>query len=341
LPEQEDTVAELLKKEGYATAHFGKWHLGTASPGEHGFDYHDGSTGNDGPGTLKDPNPKDVFGITQRAIDFLSGQVQSKKPFYLQLSHYAVHGPTEALQSSIRKFEKLPPGKRHSTVDYAAMTFDLDTAVGTLLEKIDELGISENTYVVLMSDNGAPGNRRIQSNTPLAAGKGTLYEGGIRVPLMVRGPGIKPNTYCAESVTGCDLLPTFCELAGAKVGQIEGASLLPLLHGRPGKFQRAEESLLFHFPHYGQNPLQKPHSAIILKNYKLLKHYDSDTVELFDLEADIGETDDLSKQMPEKAKEMEKLMNKRLEGVDAQMPTKNPDYDPSAESSTSRRGKKR
>ncbi|MCF7848372.1 MAG: sulfatase-like hydrolase/transferase [Kiritimatiellales bacterium] len=347
LPEKEDTVAELLKKEGYATAHFGKWHLGNVSPGEHGFDYHDGTTANDGPGAYKDPNPKDMFGITERAIDFLSGQVQAGKPFYLQLSHYAVHMPNEALQKTIEKFNKLPTGKRHINPEYAAMTYDLDTAIGILLKKIEELGIADSTYVVLMSDNGAPGNPRRPENVPLAGGKGSLYEGGIRVPLIVCGPDIKPNTFCRESVTGCDLFPTFCEWAGVPayakatadkpgIGKIEGTSLVPLLTGE-GKFQRLENTLLFHYPHYGQGPAQKPQSAIIVGNYKLLRDLETGTAQLFDLDKDISEANDLSKRMPEKAQEMEKLMDARLKAVGAQLPTKNPDYDPSADSGTRQR----
>jgi len=332
LPKEEQTIAELLKKVGYATAHFGKWHLGRVSPGEHGFDYHDGATENRGPAKCKDPNPKDIFGITKRAIDFMIGQVNIGKPFYLQLSHYAVHEPIEALHTTIEKFRKLSPGIRHTDPEYAAMTFDLDTAIGSLLEKIDALGIADTTYVVFMSDNGAPSGRRISSishNFPLAKGKGTLYEGGIRVPLIVRGPGIKAGTFCSENVTGCDLLPTFCELAGVKTGKIEGTSLVPLLHGYPEKFQRREKSLIFHYPHYNQG-LQKPCSAIILKNFKLIKNYDSDTVELFDLDADISETRNLSKEMPEKAAELEEMLEIRLRKINAQIPRPNPNYDPNA-----------
>ena len=130
-------------------------------------------------------------------------------------------------------------------------------------------------------------------------------------------------------MTGCDLLPTFCELAGVTTGNIEGTSLVPLLRGRPEGFQRLEESLVFHYPHYSETR-QKPHSAIILNDLKLLKHYDSDTIELFDLEADIGETNDLSKRMPERAAQLEEMLADRLRQINAQVPTSNPDYDPDA-----------
>ncbi len=339
LPESETTIAEVLKKQGYSTAHLGKWHLGHGNPGEHGFDVHDGSTGNESGGT--ESNPKDIFGITERTCTFMEQQAKVGNPFYLQLSHYAVHSPTEALDASKSTFSKVQKGDRHSDVDYAAMTFDLDASIGTLLAKLDELKLTDNTYVVFMSDNGAGGNPRNPQNLPLNGGKGSLYEGGIRIPLIVRGPGIEPDSACTESVTGCDLFPTFCEWAEvSEIGKVDGTSIAPLLSGKPENFHRLEKSLLFHYPHYGQGPAQKPQSAIIQGNYKLLKDLETGTVMLFDLDQDIGEANDLAKKMPEKAQEMEKLLDSRLKQVDAQMPTKNPDYDSNADSDTRRRGRR-
>jgi len=331
-PASETTIAEALQKKGYATAHFGKWHLGNVSPSKHGFDVNDGPTGNDPSGYDVATDPKDVFGITDRAIEFMTKQVKFGTPFYLQVSHYAVHILVEALAVSKEKFSKLRKGTRHTDIEYAAMTWDLDTAVGTLLDQIDQLGLADNTYVVLMSDNGGPGNPRQSQNLPLAGGKGTLYEGGIRVPLIIRGPGIQANTFCTENVTGCDLFPTFSEWAGIPVaGKIEGESLVPLLTGSK-TFHRSENALLFHYPHYGQGPQQKPQSALILKNYKIVKDLETGAVQLFDLENDLSEKNDLARQMPEKAREMEALLEKRLKQVGAQMPTENPDYDSAAQS---------
>jgi len=340
LPTSETTIAEVLKKQGYSTAHLGKWHLGRGNPGEHGFDVHDGSTGNEVP---DDKNgPKDIFGITERACAFMEQQARQGRPFYLQLSHYAVHVPVEALDASKEKFSKAQQGDRHSDIDYAAMTFDLDASIAILLDKLDELKLADNTYVVFMSDNGAGGNPRSPQNLPLAGGKGSFYEGGIRVPLIVRGPGIEPDSACSESVTGCDLFPTFCEWAGVPDhGMIEGTSLIPLLTGEPESFQRTENSLLFHYPHYGQGPIQKPQSALIAENYKLLKDLESGTVQLFNLENDLSEKNDLSATMPEKTEKLESLLNKRLAQAEAQMPTTNPDYDPDAVSGTRRRQKRK
>lgn len=331
LPSSEDTIGELLRRKGYATAHLGKWHLGRGNPGQHGFDVHDGSTSNNGPGDYEDPNPKDIFELTHRAAVFMEKQAKTGKPFYLQLSHYAVHLPVQALKASEARFGNIQKGERHSSVEYAAMTWDLDTSIGMLLEKIDELKLTDNTYVVFMSDNGAPGNPRVSQNLPLAGGKGTLYEGGIRVPLIVRGPGISAGTFCREAVTGCDLLPTFCEWADAPPPEeIEGTSIAPLLKGMPQSFKRSDSALLFHFPHYGKGPNQKPQSAIIVGNYKLLKHWDDGTLELFNLDTDLSEEADLSHQMPEKTDQLNKLLESRLEAVKAQVPTENPNYRKSA-----------
>ncbi|MDF1816769.1 MAG: sulfatase [Verrucomicrobiales bacterium] len=328
LPETETTIADRLKKQGYATAHFGKWHLGRSNPGQHGFDSHDGSTGNDGGDNTGEGNPKDVFGITSRGLEFMEQQARARIPFYLQLSHYAVHEPVAASASSIKKFGELSVGRRHDDVGFAAMTFDFDTSVGQVVEKLRELRLEDSTYLVFMSDNGATGNPRRPNNAPLAFGKGTLYEGGIRVPLMIRGPGIKGEIYCDEKVTGCDLLPTFCEWAGTAAGDIEGSSLVPLLTGSPSAFTRPKEGLLFHNPHYGAGPIQKPQTAILVKNYKLLRDLETGTDQLFDLESDISESTDLAQKMPEIAARLAGILNERLEQVGANMPTPNPDYDP-------------
>ncbi|MGE4489164.1 MAG: sulfatase-like hydrolase/transferase, partial [Kiritimatiellales bacterium] len=239
-------------------------------------------------------------------------------------------------------------GERHRDVTMAAMTWDLDTSIGTLLAEIDKLGLADNTYVVLMSDNGGMSTPRESQNLPLSGGKGNLYEGGIRVPLIIRGPGIKSGTFCSENVTGCDLFPTFCQLAcfpdfgpersergTANAGQrpegeakIEGVSLVPLLTGQ-GTFQRLEDSLLFHFPNYGPGPGQGPQSALIVGNWKLIRNYETGTVQLFDLKTDLSEQHNLARETPEKTQELEKRLDRRLKAVDAQMPYANPDYDPS------------
>lgn len=332
LPESETTVAEVLREHGYATAHFGKWHLSGGGPGRHGFDRHDGETGNNVGGEYDDPNPKDIFGITDRAVAFMQGQVAQGKPFYLQLSHYAVHSPQKALAATIAEYAERPSGERHNSVVYAAMTRDLDTGVGTVLDCIERLGITENTYVIFMSDNGATGGpRRRTENLPLAGGKATFWEGGVRVPLIIRGPGVAAGSSCHARVVGFDLLPTCCDLAGVAgtPDDVEGGSLKTLLaNGGEGAVERPRADLVFHFPHYAKGPEQSPQSAIYRGEYKLLRIYETNTNHLFKLSEDLGEQRDLADSMPEKVEEMEKALFAYLREVKAQMPVENPNYDP-------------
>jgi len=322
------TIGTLLKAEGYATALPGKWHIGrNEHAGMYGFDLHDGATANDCKGT--DADPKEIFSLTERGIRFMEEHVKNGKPFYLQLSHYAVHFPIQSRPESIRSFETRSPGKIHAAANYAGMTWDLDASLGQIFQAVEKLNISENTYIVFMSDNGAQGNRRRPNNTPLFAGKGTLYEGGIRVPLMVCGPGIKSG-YCAEPVSGTDLYATFAKWAGASADSAESKDLTPLLTGNDDAFKRTKD-LLFHYPHYGQGMFQKPQTALIAGHWKLLKDWESDTVQLFNLSEDLGEQNDRSKSNPEKLNEMVSLMDQRLKETDAQLPAENPDYDPDTE----------
>lgn len=338
LPTQETTLAEILKKGGYATAHLGKWHLGNTSPGKHGFDVHDSTTGNEPPSNDPKTNPKDIFGITERAAAFMSAQAESKTPFYLQLSHYAVHIPVEARESTKEMFNDLPSGKRHKDVANAAMTHDLDTSIGILLAKVEELGLSQNTYVIFMSDNGAGGNRRKPTNAPLSSGKGTLFEGGIRVPLIVTGPSIAAQSNSEVNVSGCDILPTIAQLAGLEApDHLAGASISKVLTGESPTIERKNSPFLFHYPHYGKGPLQKPQSALIEGNYKILKDLETGKLQLFDLSKDISESKDLSKKLPEKLKELEQKLNQALTDADAQMPTINASYDPSATNQNQRK----
>ncbi|MDP6355770.1 MAG: sulfatase-like hydrolase/transferase [Planctomycetota bacterium] len=336
LPTAETTIAEVLRQRNYATAHFGKWHLSGGGPGQHGFDRHDGETGNQGPGAYTDPNPKDTFGVTSRAMSFMEEQVAAGKPFYVQLSHYALHQPTQALRSTEKEFADVPAGRNHRDVAYAAMTKDLDTSVGMVLKKIQSLDIAKNTYVVFMSDNGAG---RGQANAPLAGGKASLKEGGIRVPLIVRGPGVPAGSSCHESVIGYDLFPTICELAGRRSSgpsELEGTSIVPLLHGKAA-FERDREELIFHFPHYGKGPRQVPQSAIRMGNFKLLRNYETDDDQLFDLANDMGERTDLALKMPDKKKDFSARLDAYLARIKAQLPTVNPNYDPTKETNKRRR----
>jgi arylsulfatase A-like enzyme len=179
-----------------------------------------------------------------------------------------------------------------------------------------------------MSDNGGGGKMNRRSDRVLAGGKGSLFEGGIRVPLIVRGPGVKPGSFCRVSVTGCDLLPTFCELAGVtKLPEdVDGTSLVPLLTGRTEAFKRQRDELLFHYPHYGRGPTQKPVSALLAGSLKLILWHETGATKLFDLSRDLAERNDLSARMPEKASELKSRLEKYLKDVGAQMTRPNPNY---------------
>ena len=319
----ETTIAKMLKQAGYATAHYGKWHLGGGGPGNHGYDVHDGNTGNRDAAPFIDPNPVDIFGMSRRANAFMEENTEAGKPFFIQLSYYALHYPQNALASTRQAYENRPKGRVHRDVNRAAITEDLDTGVGMIMDQIEKLGIGGHTYLVYMSDNGAGGNRGV-----LRGGKGSLWEGGIRVPLIIQGPGIEPNTLCHERVVGFDLFPTLCELGGVSQplpAGIEGGSITSLLFGGKGAVERPYGELVFHFPHY--QSADGPHSAIVQGDHKLIKFYETDDVRLYDLVNDIGEQNDLSKDMGKKAMHLRERLEQYLDSVDAQMPVPNPNYE--------------
>ncbi len=228
LPASEITIGDLLKKAGYATAHYGKWHIAGGGPGANGYDEHDGDTGNENAFQFTDPNPVDIFGMAARAEKFMEKSQQAGKPFFIQMSWNALHASENALKATLAKYQEKMPGEQGKRVSTAAITEDLDTGVGRVMASIDRLGLSGSTYVIYMSDNGASGGKRT-----LNGGKGGVWEGGIRVPLIIRGPGVKPNSWCHVPVVGYDLFPTFCEWAGISAASlprgIEGGSIVDLL----------------------------------------------------------------------------------------------------------------
>lgn len=334
LSQSENTIAEVLRDSGYRTAHFGKWHLHGDGPGNHGFDFHDGDTRNDGPGLYDDPNPKDIFGITERGINFIKKQVINGVPFYLQLSHFALHTPTKFQTESRNEVDSYERGNYHYDADYAAMIKDFDKAVGMTINEIETLGIMENTYIIFMSDNGAGKGPRSKENYPLSGTKGQLYEGGIRVPLIINGPGIEPNSFCHTNVIGYDLFPTFCELAGVGnkelLENVEGISLVPLLRNevKDDIFKRDNGEIIFHYPHYGKGPKQVPHSAIIAGNMKLIYFYETKESLLFDLSEDISESINIATEKKDLAEKLKHRLFQYLKKIRAQLPSDNPAYDP-------------
>jgi len=321
----ETTFAELLQKAGYATAHYGKWHISGGGPEKHGYDESDGDTGNENAYKFHDPNPVDIFGMTDRAAAFMQKNAKAKKPFFIQLSWNALHAAENANKATLAKYEKLMAGDNTKAIKTAAITEDLDTGVGKLLAAVDRLGLAGNTYVIYMSDNGSSGGKRV-----LNGGKGGMWEGGIRVPLIIRGPGVPANSWCHTRVVGYDFYPTFCEWAGVDPRElpknIEGGSITVLLKNNgQGQVKRAREELVFHFPHYQGDT---PHSAILLGDLKLIKFYEDNRLLLFDLSKDLGERNDLSKSLPAETAQLKDRLEKYLAGVEAQFPTRNASYDP-------------
>lgn len=328
IPASETTVGELLRAAGYSTAHFGKWHIRGGGPEKHGYDESDGDTGNEEAFKYTDPNPVNIFGMAKSAAAFMEKSKKAGKPFYVQLSWNALHAAGNANKATLAKYEKLlGAGKR---AEVAAITEDLDAGVGAVLKSIDDLGLAGNTYVIYTSDNGAGGGGG-GNRSALAGGKGDVYEGGIRVPFIVRGPAVKANSWCHTRVVGYDLLPTFAEWAGAPASKlpkgVEGGSIAKLIADGKGEVKRPRDGLVFHFPHYQGDT---PHSALIVGDLKLMKFYEDGKLALYDLAKDLREQTDLAKQRPDDTARMHKQLTEYLTAIGAQLPTPNPQFDPKA-----------
>lgn len=348
LPLEENTIAKALKPAGYVSASIGKWHLGGPEyfPEKHGFDLNRGGCDKGQPPsyfspyripTLEDGPPGEY--LTDRLGDEALKFIESNKdrPFLLYWPHYAVHMPLQAKRPIVDRYQaKVKPGMDQNNATYAAMIESVDDAVGRMMAKLDELKLASRTVVVFTSDNG--GLLKSTSNKPLRAGKGSAYEGGVRVPMIVRWPGVvAPGSVCETPVISLDGYPTMLEIAGlpaegaAKAGVrpeakqvVDGASLVPLLKGAGG-FSR--DALFWHYPHYHPGGAT-PYSAVRKGDLRLVEFFEDDRVELYNLKDDIGETKDLAAAMPEKARELRKILADWRASVGAQMPTPNPDYDP-------------
>lgn len=342
----EVTIAELLREAGYGTAHYGKWHIGGGGPAANGYDEEDGDIGNEYAPEYGDPNPADIFGMADRAVAFMEKNQRANRPFFIQLSWHALHAPQNAMRETLAKYAtRLNSSVDDKRVGSAAIAENLDTGVGVVLDAIDRFGLRDNTYVIYMSDNGAGGGGSGKggrsARAGLAGGKGGVWEGGIRCPFIIRGPGIPANSWCQTRIVGYDLYPTFCEWAGVPASKLprdlEGGSVSGLLNDGQGTVKRQRQEMVFHFPHYQGG--DGPHSALFLGNLKLMKFHEDGHLALFDLDTDISERNDLSQQIPEKVKELDRLLVAYLADVNAQMATPNPEYDPD-EATVSRKGAK-
>lgn len=297
-----DSIANTLKKASpnYRAAHFGKWQW-PQSPVSMGFDASDGITMNED-GDSADPlDPKQSFGITRRAISYMKKQTDEKHPFYLQLSYYAVHSQPQALAATLKKYQGAAQKKNPDTKNgrggqaiQAAMTEDLDTCIGELLKTLDQLDIAKNTIVIYMADNGMRSNG-------LKGGKTLLDEGGIRVPLIVKGPGVSRGVYCNVPVVGYDIFPTVVDMAAPGFEWprgVEGGSWRELLFNQgKGEVKRPIERMVWHH----DVEIEHPQTAMRQGDFKLLHYWDTREDFLYDLATDRGETNNLAKQRPDLA----------------------------------------
>jgi arylsulfatase A-like enzyme len=337
------TIPEALNPLGYACAHVGKWHM-RGSPEDEGYIVHDGNTTNK-PGNQKiQGDPKLMFSITEKAIDFMEEQVQAKRPFYLQISHYAMHAAFECLPETREKYTQNPAiqayyRKINETAEtigwghrdpatWMGMGEDLDGRIGVVLDKIQELGIEDNTYVIMVSDNGYRHFFYPDLTQPLHGGKWWVWQGGIRVPMVVKGPGIEPGSVCHQNVVNYDFLPTFVEWAGGqpeKLKDIDGISLAGIMRGEKASKEFYERCLYFHYPHYRTS---MPHSAVVSGSQKLMHFYEApDIPMLFDLATDEAEVKNLAAEQPEVHEKLYDQMMRYFDEVGARIPKSNPDFD--------------
>ncbi len=344
------TLAEVLRQDGYVCAAIGKWHLGRvpeSGPRTQGFDVAIAAShiGHPPAGYFAPFQLPDLEGapegeyltdrLTDEALKFIESH--SDRPFFLYLSHYAVHSPFQAPEPIIQPYRERPGSRGHSRPVYAAMVENLDTNIGRVLDKLDACGLTANTLVVFFSDNG--GVQRVTSAVPLRGGKGMLYEGGIRVPMIVRWPGsIGPGQVCEVPVSGIDFSPTLLEAAGLTppAGHVlDGLSLLPLFSGQ-GCWER--EALYWHFPAYlegaaegARDPLfrTRPAAAVRSGEWKLIEYFEDGALELYHLADDVGESKNVALTLPDKTRELHEMMKEWRRSLQAPVPTRaNPEYDP-------------
>lgn len=405
LPFEEKTLAEAFHDNGYRTAIFGKWHLGedSSSPLQHGFDYRVTEWNKGWPLTyyspyrLKGLEGPDGEYLTDRLTSEVISYIEKNKdaPFFMYLSHFAVHDPIEGRADLVKKYQEklktwnkwpdlpyilegnpdtshpfsraelnemlkdkayagysLLPNRtvkikqRQDNVQFAAMVESMDESMGRILSKLKELGLDDNTIVVFVSDNGGMSGANFgrptkkfpaanvdkefsSSNLPLRGAKGWFYEGGIRVPMIVKWPGHgQAGTVSDVPVISTDFYPSLLKMAGLPAlpeQPVDGTDITPLLEGGKKIKRRA---LYWHFPHYSNHGMQSPGGAIRYGDYKLLEYYEKGTVQLFNLAADPGEQQDLAATMPRKVKELKKMLHAWRKKVNAAMMPPNPDYKP-------------
>ena len=355
LPVEELTLAEALRNAGYRTANIGKWHLGSepfSLPEHHGFDVNIGGNAHGAPGNFFYPYEGDWLipgtqfrakwnvlpdgkegeyltdRLTDEAVSFIT---QSKdSPFFLYFPHYGVHTPLQAKSDVIAKYEAIPEAQRQGLPEYAAMIESIDDSVGRVMKTLENLKLADNTIIIFTSDNG--GFWKATNQAPLRANKGAYYEGGIRVPLIVKWPGkAKAGLVLDEPVISNDLYPTClaaCGLPALPNQHVDGLDLSQLVQGKVTSLNR--QSLFWHFPHYNEHPSSVPSSVIRKGAWKLIETFDPAGLELYNLEQDLSEANNLATSNPEKLAELRGELEAWRVDVGAEMMRPNPDYDPAS-----------
>ena len=364
LPVEEFTLAESLRAAGYCTANIGKWHLGSepfSLPEHHGFDVNIAGNAHGAPGSYFFPYqgnwlipttelrakwnvlPDGKEGeyltdrLTDEAVKFIRGTQAAKnrepgtknsaQPFLLYFPHYGVHTPLQAKPEVVAKYERIPEADRQGKPEYAAMVESIDDSVGRVIATLQELKLDETTVIIFTSDNG--GFYNATSNAPLRANKGATYEGGIRVPLIVKWPGVtKPGLVVSEPVTSTDLYPTCLAAAGLPAlpnQHVDGLNLQPVLSGAGSLPDRA---LFWHYPHYNEHPSSVPSSVIRKGPWKLIETFDPEGIELYNLADDLSETKNVATTESAKVNALRSELDAWRKDVGAEMMKPNPDYDP-------------
>lgn len=353
LPTAATTLPEALRKKGYRTAHFGKWHLGEGvDPLEHGFEVNVGGTRHGfPPGGFLLPNGIDLKDagdgeyltdyLTRRSIQWM--EKHREEPFFLNLWYYAVHKPIEGKAALTRYYQdKIRADDLHNNPSYAAMVHSLDESVGQVLAAIDRLGLAEETIVLFLSDNGGLSHNYgtrdpVTNNYPLRRGKGSAYEGGLRVPMIVRWPGLTADretnatqdtpAVCDEPVIGTDLFASLASALDLQVNRnlLDGVDIRPVLRQPDTRLSRM--AIHWHYPHYHPGA-DGPFSVIRARDWKLIHRHASDTVELYNLAKDLSEVWNVAERYPQEVERLMTGLESWREQVGAQMPPPNSSYDP-------------
>ncbi|HEY1172566.1 MAG TPA: sulfatase [Verrucomicrobiae bacterium] len=334
LPLAVETFAERLRGVGYQTGYMGKWHLGGAgfSPAEQGWSSVQETQGHTVTAKIDERavGKRTTEFLTDKAVAFIGDH--KAKPFLLQVSHHAVHIPLTTTPELLAKYQaKKAMAGYPSRPEYAGLLEELDRSVGRIMEAVDKAGIAGNTLILFLSDNGGleheQSGRIVTSNRPLRGEKGTLYEGGIRIPAIARWSGTVPaGTHCDTPAITMDVYPTLLELSKASAAEKQpqdGVSLAGVLKDPQAKLKR--EALHWHLPHYHHST---PASAVRKGDWKLIQFYETDKAELYNLKDDLGEKNDLAVKEAGRAKELKTALAEWRQKVKAQMPVPNPNHDP-------------